>query len=92
MHSFRTRAFGVAILSCIVASVTGAADTLSAKYRPVFEVELAATPGTIGAAYLRAYHSDTPEVAVKRWEDFLKKHAGDSIDDFTEVTLLRPWN
>jgi len=89
VHPAQANTFVVAILFSTVAGVAVATDTPAAKYKPVFEVELTATPGSITAAYLRAYRSPTPEVAVKRWEDFLKEYAVDSVDDLTEVTLLR---
>src|SRR6266571_8936741 len=75
-----TRAIVVAIASVALPVATLAADgTLGGRYKPVFEVKLAADSGTIVAAYLRAYRSPTPEVAIKRWENFLGEYAeGDS--------------
>ncbi len=86
-----TRAIVVAIASVALPVATLAADgTLGGRYKPVFEVKLAADSGTIVAAYLRAYRSPTPEVAIKRWENFLGEYAeGDSIGDITDLTLLR---
>jgi hypothetical protein len=85
------RAIGVAIASVALSTTAPAADgTTGEKYKPVFEVRLAANSGAIVAAYLRAYRSPTSEVAIKRWENFLGKYAeDDSIEDITGLTLLR---
>lgn len=60
------------------------------KYKPLFEVKLSPDSGEVVAAYLRAYRSPMPVVAIQRWEAFLSEYAGDtSIGDLTELTLLR---
>src|SRR6266446_2452916 len=86
-----TRAIAVSIASVALSAAVPAADgTSGGKYKSVFEVKLAANSGAIVAAYLRAYSSPTPEVAIKRWENFLGEYAeGDSVGDITDLTLLR---
>ena len=81
----------VAIASVALTATALAADgTSGGKYKPVFEAKLAADSGAIVAAYLQAYRSPTPEVAIKRWEKFLGEYAeGDSVGDITDLTLLR---
>ena len=87
----RLRVVALAFLYLAVAGTTSAVDeTTSGKYRPVFEVKLYPDAGSLVAAYLRAYRSPTSEVAVKRWEKFIKEYAEiDSIEDMTDLTLLR---
>ena len=59
-------------------------------YRPAFQVDLAVAPGTVTAAYLKAAKSVTPELAIKRWEAFLREYGEDnSIEDLTDITLIR---
>jgi hypothetical protein len=89
LHS--ARAMAVAFVSFALTTAAPAADgTSGGKYKPVFQVKLAADSGAIVAAYLRAYRSPTPEVAIKRWEHFLSEYAErDSIGDITDLTLLR---
>jgi tetratricopeptide (TPR) repeat protein len=85
------RVIALAIAYLALTAVASAADgTTGGKYRPVFEVKLSQDAGALVASYLRAYRSPTPEVAVKRWEKFLKEYAdSESIEDMTDLTLLR---
>lgn len=85
------RAGVIAISSLTLTAATTAEDVSSSvKYRPVFEVKLPPDTSALVAAYLQAYRSSTPEVAIKRWESFLDEYAvGESIEDITDLTLLR---
>jgi hypothetical protein len=84
------------VLAAVIASLALALDvaagenTADGKYKPAFEMTLPATSGTIVADYRRAYRSATAQMAVKRWEEFLRKYGdGESIEDITDLTLLR---
>lgn len=83
----------VALATAAVAVAAPAADgeaTPGGNYKPAFGVGLPPTSSEIVADYIRASRSPTPDVAVKRWREFLRKWADDaSIEDMTELTLLR---
>ena len=82
------------IVICVAQSGVSFADELPGiKYKPVFEVQLKANTSPIVAAYLHAYHTSSPEIAIKRWEAFLEEYAADdSIEDITDLTLIRQAN
>lgn len=81
------------ILCVAVASAAYADGGSPRTYKPVFAVDLTPQSGPVVAAYLQAYDSPTPVVAVKRWEKFLSDYATDpSIGDLTELTLVRQAN
>ena len=80
---------------CVVQTeVSFAAEELpGVKYKPVFEVQMNANTSAVVAAYLHAYRSTSPEIAIKRWEAFLAEYAADdSIEDITDLTLIRQAN
>jgi hypothetical protein len=94
MHMTLTRLILFAAICVVQAGVSFAAEELpGVKYKPAFEVQLSANTSAVVAAYLHAYRSSSPEIAIKRWEAFLEEYAtDDSIEDITDLILIRQAN
>lgn len=94
MYMIWTRLIFLAAICMAQVGVSFAAEELpGVKYKPVFEMQMSANTSAVVAAYLHAYRSSSPEIAIKRWEALLEEYAADdSIEDITDLTLIRQAN